>query len=32
MQAILEEFDEYLDLQCLRSAHTRRAPPRTRAA
>jgi integrase/recombinase XerC len=25
MQAILEEFDEYLDLQCLRSAHTRRA-------
>ncbi|WP_236595666.1 hypothetical protein, partial [Mycobacterium intracellulare] len=24
MQAILEEFDEYLDLQCLRSAHTRR--------
>jgi integrase/recombinase XerC len=25
MQAILEEFDEYLELQCLRSAHTRRA-------
>jgi integrase/recombinase XerC len=25
VQAILEEFDEYLDLQCLRSAHTRRA-------
>ncbi|WP_077081820.1 tyrosine recombinase XerC [Mycobacterium numidiamassiliense] len=25
MQAILDEFDEYLDLQCLRSAHTRRA-------
>ena len=25
MQAILEEFDEYLDLQCNRSAHTRRA-------
>ena len=23
--AILEEFDEYLDLQCSRSAHTRRA-------
>jgi integrase/recombinase XerC len=23
--AILDEFDEYLDLQCLRSAHTRRA-------
>jgi integrase/recombinase XerC len=25
VQAILEEFDEYLELQCLRSAHTRRA-------
>jgi integrase/recombinase XerC len=25
MQAILDEFDEYLELQCLRSAHTRRA-------
>ncbi|WAJ46880.1 tyrosine recombinase XerC [Mycobacterium sp. Aquia_216] len=25
MQAVLEEFDEYLELQCLRSAHTRRA-------
>ncbi|MEM6109223.1 tyrosine recombinase XerC [Mycobacterium sp. 050272] len=25
MQAILEEFDEYLNLQCGRSAHTRRA-------
>ncbi|SPM43585.1 Site-specific recombinase XerD, partial [Mycobacterium numidiamassiliense] len=25
VQAILDEFDEYLDLQCLRSAHTRRA-------
>ncbi|BBZ45031.1 tyrosine recombinase XerC [Mycobacterium parmense] len=25
MQAILEDFDEYLDLQCGRSAHTRRA-------
>lgn len=25
MQAILQEFDEYLELQCLRSAHTRRA-------
>jgi integrase/recombinase XerC len=25
VQAILEEFDVYLDLQCLRSAHTRRA-------
>ncbi|OJZ68018.1 recombinase XerC, partial [Mycobacterium paraffinicum] len=25
MEAILEEFDEYLELQCLRSAHTRRA-------
>ncbi|MGD1109313.1 MAG: tyrosine recombinase XerC [Mycobacterium sp.] len=25
MQAILEEFDEFLELQCLRSAHTRRA-------
>ena len=25
MQAILEEFDEYLGLQCGRSAHTRRA-------
>jgi len=25
MQAILEEFDNYLELQCLRSAHTRRA-------
>ena len=25
MQAILEEFDEYLELQCGRSAHTRRA-------
>ena len=25
MQAILDEFDEYLDLQCGRSAHTRRA-------
>ncbi|BBZ38485.1 tyrosine recombinase XerC [Mycobacterium conspicuum] len=25
MQAILEEFDDYLDLQCNRSAHTRRA-------
>lgn len=25
MQAILEEFDEYLALQCGRSAHTRRA-------
>src|SRR3984957_9706638 len=25
MQAILEEFDEYLHLQCARSAHTRRA-------
>ena len=25
MQAILEEFDEYLSLQCGRSAHTRRA-------
>lgn len=24
-EAILEEFDEYLDLQCGRSAHTRRA-------
>ncbi|MGA7050891.1 MAG: site-specific integrase, partial [Mycobacterium sp.] len=23
--AILEEFDEYLELQCGRSAHTRRA-------
>jgi integrase/recombinase XerC len=25
VQAILEEFDSYLELQCLRSAHTRRA-------
>jgi len=25
VQAILEEFDEFLELQCLRSAHTRRA-------
>ena len=25
MQAVLEEFDEFLELQCLRSAHTRRA-------
>jgi integrase/recombinase XerC len=25
VQAILEEFDQYLDLLCLRSAHTRRA-------
>jgi integrase/recombinase XerC len=25
VQAILDEFDQYLDLQCLRSAHTRRA-------
>ncbi|GAB1813284.1 tyrosine recombinase XerC [Mycobacterium sp. MUNTM1] len=25
MEAILDEFDEYLDLQCGRSAHTRRA-------
>ncbi|MEB3983961.1 tyrosine recombinase XerC [Mycobacterium sp. 663a-19] len=25
MQAILDEFDEYLELQCGRSAHTRRA-------
>ena len=25
MQAILDEFDEYLALQCGRSAHTRRA-------
>ena len=25
MQAILEEFDEYLELRCGRSAHTRRA-------
>lgn len=25
MEAVLEEFDEYLDLQCGRSAHTRRA-------
>jgi integrase/recombinase XerC len=25
VQAILEEFDEYLALQCGRSAHTRRA-------
>jgi integrase/recombinase XerC len=25
VQAILEEFDEYLELQCGRSAHTRRA-------
>ncbi|OBA60160.1 recombinase XerC [Mycobacterium sp. 1100029.7] len=25
MQAILDEFDEYLNLQCCRSAHTRRA-------
>ncbi len=25
MQAILEEFDQYLELQCGRSAHTRRA-------
>jgi integrase/recombinase XerC len=25
MQAILDEFDQYLELQCLRSAHTRRA-------
>ena len=25
MPAILEEFDEYLELQCARSAHTRRA-------
>ncbi|SOJ54387.1 Tyrosine recombinase XerC [Mycobacterium simulans] len=25
MEPILEEFDEYLDLQCGRSAHTRRA-------
>ncbi|MBX9981465.1 MULTISPECIES: tyrosine recombinase XerC [Mycobacterium] len=25
MQAVLEEFDEYLKLQCGRSAHTRRA-------
>ncbi len=25
MEAILEEFDEYLELQCGRSAHTRRA-------
>ncbi len=25
MEAILDEFDSYLDLQCLRSAHTRRA-------
>ena len=25
MEAILDEFDHYLELQCLRSAHTRRA-------
>jgi integrase/recombinase XerC len=25
VEAILEEFDSYLELQCLRSAHTRRA-------
>jgi integrase/recombinase XerC len=25
VQAVLDEFDQYLDLQCLRSAHTRRA-------
>ncbi|WIM88287.1 tyrosine recombinase XerC [Candidatus Mycobacterium wuenschmannii] len=25
MEAILDEFDTYLDIQCLRSAHTRRA-------
>ena len=25
MQAILDEFDQYLELECLRSAHTRRA-------
>ena len=25
MEAILDEFDEYLALQCGRSAHTRRA-------
>jgi integrase/recombinase XerC len=25
VQAILDEFDQYLDLQCLRSVHTRRA-------
>lgn len=25
MQAVLDEFDEYLELQCGRSAHTRRA-------
>ena len=25
MEAILDEFDSYLELQCLRSAHTRRA-------
>ncbi|MGV0598341.1 site-specific integrase, partial [Mycolicibacterium pulveris] len=25
MEAILEEFDEYLALQCGRSEHTRRA-------
>ncbi|MCV7103341.1 site-specific integrase, partial [Mycobacterium palustre] len=25
MDAILAEFDQYLDLQCARSAHTRRA-------
>ncbi|KKC01538.1 site-specific integrase, partial [Mycobacterium nebraskense] len=25
MEAILDEFDEYLELQCGRSAHTRRA-------
>ena len=25
MEAILDEFDSYLELQCLRSVHTRRA-------
>ena len=25
VEAILDEFDSYLELQCLRSAHTRRA-------
>ena len=25
MEAVLDQFDEYLELQCGRSAHTRRA-------
>jgi integrase/recombinase XerC len=25
VRAVLDEFDEYLELQCGRSAHTRRA-------